>query len=103
MNVLFHVPEEELGGPTPKELVKLLDQCDISQSLNSTPCVSPSPSIMGGSYNHRVPHQGQGLLGMSGSVPNLELVESGQGGADGGHESSSQVSNSMDQSFALIK
>ncbi|KAH3845079.1 BTB/POZ domain-containing protein KCTD3-like isoform X2 [Dreissena polymorpha] len=38
-----------LGGPTPGELVKLLEQCDISQSQNSTPCISPSPSIMAGS------------------------------------------------------
>ncbi|KAL4237686.1 BTB/POZ domain-containing protein kctd3 [Mactra antiquata] len=37
------------GGPTPKELVKLLDQCEICQSQNSTPCISPSPSIMGSS------------------------------------------------------
>ena len=107
MTVLFYISEGELGGPTPKELVKLLDQCDISQSLNSTPCVSPSPSIIGGSYNHRGPHQG--LLGMSGSVPNLELVEgAGQGGgAVGGQTSASQVGNNMshdvrNQSFSFL-
>ena len=75
--------------------MKLLDQCDISQSLNSTPCVSPSPSIIGGSYNHRGPHQG--LLAMSGSVPNLELAEGvgHRGEAVGGQESASQVGNNM--------
>ena len=73
----------ELGGPTPKELVKLLDQCDISQSLNSTPCVSPSPSIIGGVFNQRSSH-----LGLSESVPNLELLEKEEEGAAGGHESS---------------
>lgn len=30
------------GGPTPEELIQLLDQCDISNSLCSTPCMSPS-------------------------------------------------------------
>lgn len=29
------------GGPTPEELIQLLDQCDISNSLCSTPCMSP--------------------------------------------------------------
>ena len=34
------------GGPTAKELVKLLEQCDLSSSRSPTPCVSPSPSMM---------------------------------------------------------
>lgn len=29
------------GGPTTEELIQLLDQCDISNSLCSTPCMSP--------------------------------------------------------------
>ncbi|XP_017776819.1 PREDICTED: BTB/POZ domain-containing protein KCTD3 isoform X2 [Nicrophorus vespilloides] len=33
------------GGPTPEELLRLLDQCDLSNSLCSTPCMSPSPSL----------------------------------------------------------
>lgn len=33
------------GGPTPEELVKLLDQCDLSNSHSSTPCLSPCPSL----------------------------------------------------------
>ncbi|XP_022921061.1 BTB/POZ domain-containing protein KCTD3 [Onthophagus taurus] len=34
------------GGPTPEELLQLLDQCDLSNSLCSTPCMSPSPSLV---------------------------------------------------------
>ncbi|XP_056022204.1 BTB/POZ domain-containing protein KCTD3-like [Ostrea edulis] len=34
------------GGPTAKELVKLLEQCDLSSSRSPTPCVSPSPSVL---------------------------------------------------------
>lgn len=34
------------GGPTPAELVSLLDQFDLSNSRMSTPCISPSPSII---------------------------------------------------------
>lgn len=33
-----------IGGPTPDELIRLLDQCDLSNSLCSTPCMSPCPS-----------------------------------------------------------
>ncbi|XP_018563863.1 BTB/POZ domain-containing protein KCTD3 isoform X1 [Anoplophora glabripennis] len=33
------------GGPSPEELLRMLDQCDISNSLCSTPCMSPSPSL----------------------------------------------------------
>lgn len=43
-NVLFLV-EKTNGGPTPEELLRLLDQCDLSNSLCSTPCMSPSPSL----------------------------------------------------------
>ena len=35
------------GGPTPEELLKLLDQCDLSNSHSSTPCISPCPSLVG--------------------------------------------------------
>jgi len=34
-----------LGGPSPEELLKLLDQCDLSNSHCSTPCLSPCPSL----------------------------------------------------------
>ncbi|XP_014247230.1 BTB/POZ domain-containing protein KCTD3 isoform X2 [Cimex lectularius] len=36
------------GGPTAKELLRILDQCDLSNSHCSTPCISPSPSLIGG-------------------------------------------------------
>lgn len=39
----FH---EGLGGPSAEELIQLLDQCDISNSLCSTPCMSPCLSSM---------------------------------------------------------
>ncbi|BFZ12120.1 hypothetical protein BsWGS_15159 [Bradybaena similaris] len=36
------------GGPTAGELVRLLEQVDLSASRCSTPCVSPSPSLQAG-------------------------------------------------------
>ncbi|CAL8099797.1 unnamed protein product [Orchesella dallaii] len=39
------------GGPTPEELLRLLDQCDLSTSHASTPCPSPCPSLLGASQN----------------------------------------------------
>ncbi|XP_076441974.1 BTB/POZ domain-containing protein KCTD3-like [Babylonia areolata] len=38
----------EDGGPSGLELLRLLDQCDLSSSRCSTPCISPSPSLMVG-------------------------------------------------------
>ncbi|KAL1114807.1 hypothetical protein AAG570_007631 [Ranatra chinensis] len=35
------------GGPTAKELLRLLDQCDLCNSHCSTPCISPCPSLVG--------------------------------------------------------
>lgn len=35
------------GGPSAEELLKLLDQCDLSNSYCSTPCISPCPSLVG--------------------------------------------------------
>ena len=32
------------GGPTASELLRLLDQCDLSNSHCSTPCISPCPA-----------------------------------------------------------
>ncbi|WAR20344.1 KCTD3-like protein [Mya arenaria] len=76
------VQEQTLGGPTPKELVRLLDQCDICQSLNSTPCISPSPSLMASSM-HRPTMEGQGATGaLSTSEANESVEELGAvGGA----------------------
>ncbi|CAG9766347.1 unnamed protein product [Ceutorhynchus assimilis] len=33
------------GGPSSSELLRMLDQCDISNSLCSTPCMSPCPTL----------------------------------------------------------
>ena len=33
------------GGPTPQELIRQLDQCELTSSRCSTPCLSPSPSL----------------------------------------------------------
>ncbi|XP_022248778.1 BTB/POZ domain-containing protein KCTD3-like isoform X1 [Limulus polyphemus] len=37
-----------VGGPTPQELVRLIDQCDLTNSRCSTPCLSPSPYLLPG-------------------------------------------------------
>ncbi|XP_044729954.1 BTB/POZ domain-containing protein KCTD3 isoform X2 [Chrysoperla carnea] len=37
--------DQSNGGPTPEELLRLLDQCDLSNSHCSTPCMSPCPSL----------------------------------------------------------
>jgi len=42
------------GGPTPEELLKLLDQCDLSNSHCSTPCISPSTSLFGSAVTARL-------------------------------------------------
>merc|ERR1712179_512827 len=34
-----------VGGPSPLELVRLLEHVDLSNSRPSTPCISPSPSL----------------------------------------------------------
>ena len=41
--LLFSVED---GGPSGLELLRLLDQCDLSASRCSTPCISPSPSLL---------------------------------------------------------
>ncbi|XP_055587165.1 BTB/POZ domain-containing protein KCTD3 isoform X2 [Uranotaenia lowii] len=38
-----------VGGPTADELIRLLDQCDLSNSHCSTPCMSPCPSALSSS------------------------------------------------------
>ncbi|CAK9813430.1 BTB/POZ domain-containing protein KCTD3 [Anthophora quadrimaculata] len=42
----FSSSQNVSGGPTPEELWKLLDQCDLSNSHSSTPCISPCPSLI---------------------------------------------------------
>lgn len=45
---------EEEGGPSPEELVRMLDHCDLSNSRCTTPSVSPSPSLL----STNIPHIG---------------------------------------------
>ncbi|XP_040165411.1 SH3KBP1-binding protein 1 isoform X1 [Anopheles arabiensis] len=42
-------PKRTVGGPTADELIRELDQCDLSNSHCSTPCMSPCPSAFSGS------------------------------------------------------
>lgn len=37
------------GGPSPHEMIRLLDQCDLTNSHCSTPCISPSLANLGAS------------------------------------------------------
>ena len=39
-------PLQDDGGPTPTELIHLIDQCDLSNSRHTTPSVSPAPQLM---------------------------------------------------------
>ncbi|KFB51837.1 AGAP004087-PA-like protein [Anopheles sinensis] len=39
-------PKRSVGGPTADELIRELDQCDLSNSHCSTPCMSPCPSAL---------------------------------------------------------
>lgn len=36
----------DVGGPTEEELLKLLDQCDLSTSRCATPNISPATSVV---------------------------------------------------------
>ncbi|KAI5740167.1 hypothetical protein M8J76_001188 [Diaphorina citri] len=53
------------GGPTPEELLKLLDQCDLSNSHCSTPCLSPYPTLVG--TTARIKPSNMALLNQSGA------------------------------------
>ncbi|KAG8192757.1 hypothetical protein JTE90_009777 [Oedothorax gibbosus] len=56
------------GGPSPHELIRLLDQCDLTNSHNSTPCISPSIGNLGTSARLKASnlaflcHQAKSLL-----------------------------------------
>lgn len=43
---VFVFSHQEVGGPTEEELLKLLDQCDLSTSRCATPNISPAPSVL---------------------------------------------------------
>ncbi|KAL5008364.1 hypothetical protein ScPMuIL_013945 [Solemya velum] len=85
------VTESPVCGPTPTELVKQLDQCDLSSSRGSTPCVSPSPSVMVGPGSLSLPlvlrNRIWGLH--TGSQHNLDTT--GLSNQTGGADSSVQV------------
>lgn len=56
------------GGPTAAELLKLLDQCDLSNSHSSTPCISPCPS-MAATAAARIKASNVAFLSQSQEVP----------------------------------
>uniref|UniRef100_A0A670I304 Potassium channel tetramerization domain containing 3 n=1 Tax=Podarcis muralis TaxID=64176 RepID=A0A670I304_PODMU len=46
MDMVNKSEEKDVGGPTEEELLKLLDQCDLSTSRCATPNISPATSVM---------------------------------------------------------
>lgn len=87
--------EVSLGGPTPRELIRLLDQCDLS-SQASTPCVSPSVL--------HVPACSHGYRGANSSmvsIPREMSQDDSQLGAVGGLEEGASTSQ-MDTQVTRI-
>jgi len=70
------------GGPTATELVRLLEHVDLSSSRNSTPCISPSSSI---------------LVGPSSLCLNAEAVAEGAVGGSYTAEETESQSNKVSQ------
>ncbi|KAM9612832.1 BTB/POZ domain-containing protein KCTD3 isoform 3-T3 [Trichechus inunguis] len=46
MDMVNKSQEKDVGGPTEEELLKLLDQCDLSTSRCATPNISPATSVV---------------------------------------------------------
>ncbi|XP_043551741.1 BTB/POZ domain-containing protein KCTD3 isoform X1 [Chiloscyllium plagiosum] len=46
MDMVNKKEEKDVGGPTEEELLKLLDQCDLSTSRCATPNISPAASLV---------------------------------------------------------
>ncbi|XP_077195385.1 BTB/POZ domain-containing protein KCTD3 [Paroedura picta] len=46
MDMVNKSEEKDVGGPTEEELLKLLDQCDLSTSRCATPNISPATSVL---------------------------------------------------------
>uniref|UniRef100_A0ABI7W278 BTB domain-containing protein n=1 Tax=Felis catus TaxID=9685 RepID=A0ABI7W278_FELCA len=46
MDMVSKSEEKDVGGPTEEELLKLLDQCDLSTSRCATPNISPATSVV---------------------------------------------------------
>ncbi|XP_020040903.1 BTB/POZ domain-containing protein KCTD3 isoform X3 [Castor canadensis] len=46
MDMVNKSEDKDIGGPTEEELLKLLDQCDLSTSRCATPNISPATSVV---------------------------------------------------------
>ena len=46
MDMVNKPEDKDAGGPTEEELLKLLDQCDLSTSRCATPNISPATSVL---------------------------------------------------------
>ncbi|XP_055000696.1 BTB/POZ domain-containing protein KCTD3 isoform X2 [Sorex araneus] len=46
MDMVNKSEDKDVGGPTEEELLKLLDQCDLSASRCATPNISPATSVL---------------------------------------------------------
>ncbi|XP_053314663.1 BTB/POZ domain-containing protein KCTD3 [Spea bombifrons] len=46
MDMVAKTESKDVGGPTEQELLKLLDQCDLSTSRCATPNISPATSVV---------------------------------------------------------
>ncbi|KAM4814987.1 BTB/POZ domain-containing protein KCTD3 isoform 2-T2 [Thomomys bottae] len=46
MDMVNRSEDKDVGGPTEEELLKLLDQCDLSTSRCATPNISPATSVV---------------------------------------------------------
>ncbi|CAN2387434.1 Potassium channel tetramerization domain containing 3 [Pristimantis euphronides] len=46
MDMVAKTEDKDVGGPTEEELLKLLDQCDLSASRCATPNISPATSVV---------------------------------------------------------
>lgn len=83
------------GGPDTNELLRLLDQCEISNSLCSTPCMSPCLSAFGGVANTTIARM---------KASNLALLNQSvqQTSSTGATSSSAPASSSSSSSSATL-
>uniref|UniRef100_A0A8C9SD86 Potassium channel tetramerization domain containing 3 n=1 Tax=Scleropages formosus TaxID=113540 RepID=A0A8C9SD86_SCLFO len=71
---------EPVGGPTEEELLKLLDQCDLSTSRCATPNISPAPSVL--QHSRLRESCSRSTFGLSRGLLEAGLGESGTHGGD---------------------
>jgi BTB/POZ domain-containing protein KCTD3 len=57
--------QQTSGGPTCDEILRLLDQCELSNSLGSTPCMSPCPSTISSAAIARIKAANLAILNLS--------------------------------------